>query len=318
MNQKAEERAPEAADNGRTDKEKLNDIGLSPEELDALQGDEGGQGASAKDDANKDVKPTDGGQQAAAGDAAGSGEERAPEGDDEGTDEGAEGEAEPSAKVPDHFIPMDRTLTEDELKQIDEDLAELKKEFDDGDVDFEEFTERRLELAEKQWAHRRAEEHNMEIVDQRWKWEREWYLQSNSELNTNQVIFGAFAAQVNALLDDEDFMYAPGFDLLTEAHRRVAAEISSLNGPGAENLPSGSQASGAEKTSKEKAADAIARAKAAESGKKPPATLAKVPAAGQHRDQSRWEAIDRLDGEDYEKAISRLSPTELKEYEDHH
>jgi hypothetical protein len=75
---------------------------------------------------------------------------------------------------------------------------------------------------------------------------------------------------------------------------------------------------GTKEDADKQAADALKAAKAAESGKLPPRTLASVPAAKDNIDQSKWAAIDNLDGDAYQKALDNLSPKELKEYEDHH
>lgn len=310
MTAKAEDKAAAAVEHdGRTDKAKLDDIGLSDEEQAALKGED--PEAAKEGEAGKDAdKPTKEGADAKGASEA---EEKAAAGDETGTEKD-----ETPAQVPDHFIPMAETLTEDDLKAIDDELADVKKQFDDGDIDYEKYTDKRLELEKIVWHHEQAEMQNVGAVEQRWQWERDWYLQSNMELNNSQVIYGAFAAQVNALLADDEFSTAPGFDILSEAHRRVAAEIDSLAGPGSGAISNGRPAGGDKRSADEKAADALKAAKAAESGKRAPETLAKIPAAEANIDTSKWAAIDTLDGDAYQKALDKLSPAELKEYEDHH
>jgi hypothetical protein len=312
MNQKAEEKATPAGD-GRTDKEKLSDIGLSEEELAALSDKDDGtaadKGATGKDaDKPKGKEGEDAKGESEAEKAAAAAEAEA----------GKPGEETKAETVPDHFIPMAETLSKEDLTAIDTEIAELKTKFDDGDIDYEAFNEERLKLEKVIWHHEQAEMTNVNAVEQRWQWERDWYMQSNSELNQSQVIYGAFASQVNALLADNDFATAPGFDLLTEAHKRVAAEIDSLAGPGSGAAPTGRPPAGDKQTADEKAASALAAAKAAESGKRPPETLAKVPAAKDNADVSKWGAIDALEGDELQQAIDKMSPLELKEYEEHH
>jgi len=319
MNAKAEEQAKAVKSDGRTDKEKLADIGLSPEETAALEADDTDTGAEGADkdaagkDADKsgdkgatDAKDENEADKAAAAEASGG------EGDEKA------GDTQPSEKVPDHFIPMAETLTDEDLTQISTDLETLKTQFDDGDIDYEKYTDGRLELEKLIWHHEQAEMTNINAVEQRWQWERDWYLQSNAELNNSQVIYGAFAAQVNALLADDEWNTAPGFDLLTEAHRRVSSEIDSLAGPGSGSTDNGRPAGGDKLSADEKAADALKKAKAAESGKRPPETLAGKPSAEKHTDESKFAYLDNLEGEKLQAAIDKLSPTELKEYEDHH
>jgi hypothetical protein len=305
---KAEEQAKETPADGRTDKEKMADIGLSEEEQAALEGkdtDEAGKDADA--DAGKeaeDAKGKDAADDKAAADKA------AAEAEDGG-------EAGPAEKVPDHFTPLAETLTEEDLKQIDDDLGALRTRFDDGDIDYEEYTDQRLELEKLLWHHEQAEMNNANAVEQRWQWERDWYLQSNAELNQSQVIYGAFAAQVNALLADDEWNTAPGFDILSEAHRRVADEVSSVAGPGS-GPENGRPAGGDKEDADKKAADALKKAKAAESGKRPPETLAGKPAAEANTDESKFAYLDNLEGEKLQAAIDKMSPADLKEYEDHH
>jgi len=306
------------AGDGRTDKEKLGDIGLSPEELAALKGedetkaaDKGEAGKDADkptgkeaDDATKGDKPAEG--EAAAGEA----------GAETKTDDKTTEAAEP---IPDHFVAMAETLTEDDLKEIDTEMVTLRKSFDDGDIDYEKYTDKRLELEKLIWHHEQAEMQNEGAIEQRWQWERDWYMQSNAELNQSQVIYGAFAAQVNALLADEEWNTQPGFQILNEAHRRVAAEIDSVAGPGSGAVaPNGRPAGGEKETADKRAKDALKAAKAAESGKLPPETLARVPAAKDNADVSKWAAIDNLEGDEFQKALDKLTPAQLKEYEDHH
>jgi hypothetical protein len=312
MVSKAEEQAKETpASDGRTDKEKMADIGLSPEEQAALEGgdtDEAGKDADADADAGKEADDATKGKDAADDKAAA----------DKEADAAAAGEPGPAETVPDHFTPLAETLNEDDLKQIDNDLVALKTKFDDGDIDYEEYTDQRLEIEKIVWHHEQAEMNNANAVEQRWQWERDWYLQSNAELNQSQVIYGAFASQVNALLADDDWNTAPGFDLLSEAHRRVSSEIDSLAGPGSEPINNGRPAGGDKRSADDKAADALKKAKAAESGKRPPDTLAGKPAAAANTDESKFAYLDNLDGEKLQAAVDKLSPADLKEYEDHH
>jgi len=292
------------AGDGRTDKEKLTDIGLSEEEAAAL-GEKDDETADDTDDAGKDADKSKGDDDATKG-------KDATEDEDEDEEQGPQ-----KAKVPDHFIPIAKTLSPEELDEISKDLDDIKTQFDDGDIDYEVYTDKRMELEKKIWHHEQAVTNNENMIEQRWSWEREWYLQSNPELERSQVIYGAFAAQVNALLADDKWATAPGFDLLNEAHARVAAEVSSLAGPGGSAPPAGSPKND-KKTADDRAKEALERAKAAESGKRPPETLAKVPAAKGNVDFNKFAHLDSLDGEALQKAIDKLSPVDLKEYEDYH
>lgn len=310
MPPKAEEKAA-AEHDGRTDKQERADIGLTEEEKAAL---EGSDSAAADEDksAQEGDKPTDDKEAKADATAEGDDKAKAAAGEKEETGEGEA--AKKAAAVPDHFVPMAETLSEDDLKEIDDALGKLKSDFDDGEIDYEEYNDQRLALEKQIWHHEQAVINNEGAIEQRWKWEQEWYLQSNDELTGNQVIYGAFASQVNALMADDDWGVRPGFDILQEAHRLVASEINTLSGPGGAIPPAGPGGK-TKAAADQKAADAIKAAKAAESGKKPPETLAKVPAAEDNADTSKWAAIDRLDGEEYENAIASLSPAQLAEYE---
>ena len=308
MNAKAEDQAKAPAlDDARTDKEKLTDIGLSDEEAAAL---------GEKDDdtaADKGKTGKDAGKPKEEDDA----DKEKVEADAEAAAAAAEADETPAkAKVPDHFTPIAETLSPEELEAINTDLAEIKQQFDDGDIDYEVYTDKRLELEKAIWHHEQAEMQNVNAIEQRWTWEREWYIQSNPELENSQVIYGAFAAQVNALLADDEFSTAPGFDILTEAHKRVAAEVTSLAGPGG-TAPAATPAAD-KQSADERAKNALAKAKAAEAGKRPPETLAGKPAAEANVDANKFAHLDSLEGEALQKAIDKLSPADLKEYEDYH
>lgn len=311
MTPKAEDLAKETpAGDGRTDKDKLADIGLSEEELAALgDKDDGTEADTGEPGKDADEPPGEGEEDTDAAKGEVPPDKEDPDAED--------AKPAPKAKVPDHFTPIAETLSPEDLEGINTELGELKTQFDDGDIDYEKYTDERLKLEKVVWHHEQAEITNENAVEQRWTWEREWYLQSNPELEISQVIYGAFAAQVNALLADEAFATAPGFDLLTEAHTRVAAEIESMTGPGGAP-PAGIPPAGDKKAADTRAKDALKKAKDAESTKRGPKTLAGIPAADTNTDVNKFAHLDSLNGEALQKAIDKLSPADLKEYEDYH
>ena len=117
--------------------------------------------------------------------------------------------------------------------------------------------------------------------------------EDNKALRENDVLYGAFATQVNKLIGDPASEAMSDADLLRTARDKVFAAF---------KVPQGSQ------PSKDESAVRAAKREAADRGKAP-TTLQGVPAAAQADDvdQSPFAYLDRLSGEQLEAAVAKLS-----------
>lgn len=223
------------------------------------------------------------------------------------TDEDAGAGEEVAKTVPAEAPPVTmKGLSPDELTAVQDGLADVKKQFQEGAIDYDTYLDHRDEFNKQIWQHDLAEKMNVDNVETRWAWEQESFLSSadNQWINGDDVVYSAFAATVNRLMGTDEGAIMPGPELLDQARSEVAARFSPTHQKDT-------------KTADEdkKKADALESAKAAEAGKKAPETLAGKPAAEQDDGAGEFEWIDKLDGEAYEQAVEGLNEAQLKRYE---
>ena len=197
-------------------------------------------------------------------------------------------------------------LSDEELKAVQDGLEDAKKKFSDGEIDYDEYLDARDELNQKLWAHNLAMQFSAESVDTRWEWEQETFLTApeNDWINNDDVVYPAFAATVNRIMSTEEGAVMPGPDLLAMAREEVAKRFSPA-----------SQAERVDAEEAKRKQGAIKNAKKKEATKAPPETLGGKPAAEIDEGVGEFEWLDKLDGEDYEKAVINLSDAQRARYE---
>jgi hypothetical protein len=99
----------------------------------------------------------------------------------------------------------------------------------------------------------------------------------------------AFTGEVNRILQTEAATWA-GPKILLEIRKRIDASTR----------------------------DALKKAKDAQAAKAAPAKLRDVPAADDHATEAEFACLDRLNDAEYEEAVSKSSPEQLKRYEAQH
>lgn len=234
-------------------------------------------------------------------------EEEAKTPTDKTDDDAAAAEKEPAKIVPDTAPPtVLQGLTEEQLKGVQDGLAQAKKDFQEGVIDYDEYLDKRDEYNQQIWQHNLAQQMSSESVDTRWEWEQESFLtaEQNAWINDDEVVYRAFAATVNAILSTEEGSVMPGPDILAQAREEVASRFS----------PQGQQdrINQEEEAKKQKALD---NAKKTEAAKQAPETLGGKPAAEIDEGVGEFDWLDKLDGEAYEQAVSNLTEAQLKRYE---
>lgn len=182
-----------------------------------------------------------------------------------------------------------------ELDKLNADMADLKQKFDDGDISIDEYMDSRFAI-ERQVVKIEAHQERMQ-QDAQMSWDRanQEFLanEDNKALRENDVLYGAFAMQVNKLIGEPASAAMSDADLLRAARDKVFAAF---------RIPQESQ------PSKDESAIRAAKREAANRGKAP-TTLQGVPAAAQADDvdQSPFAYLDRLSGEQLEAAVAKLS-----------
>jgi hypothetical protein len=222
------------------------------------------------------------------------------------TEEGKAGESE--AKLVPDTAPalLMQGLTEDDLKKVNDGLEDVKKKFSDGEIDYNEYLDARDAFNQQLWAHNLAMQVSSDSVDTKWEWEQETFLsdEKNDWINSDEVVYPAFAATVNRIMATEEGAVMPGPQLLAMAREEVAKRFS----PAQQE-----QRVSAEEEKKKN--DALQRAKDAEAGKQVPETLGGKPTAEIDDGVAEFEWLDKLEGEKYEQAVNNLTEQQLARYE---
>ena len=182
-----------------------------------------------------------------------------------------------------------------ELDKLNADMADLKQKFDDGDISIDEYMDSRFAIERKVVKIEAHQERMQQDAQMSWDRANQEFLanEDNKALRENDVLYGAFAMQVNKLIGDPASEAMSDADLLRAARDKVFAAF---------RIPQGSQ------PSKDESAIRAAKKEAADRGKAP-TTLQGVPAAAQADDvdQSPFAYLDRLSGEQLEAAVAKLS-----------
>jgi sRNA-binding protein len=198
-----------------------------------------------------------------------------------------------------------KTLSAAELQAVNSGMEAVKKKFHDGEIDYDEYMDERLKLERRLWNNDMANQISAESVESQWQWEQQGFLtaKENAWINDDDVVYAAFAATVNRIMSTQEGAVMPGHQLLNEAKAQVAARFK------------GDVAAGSDKA---KAAEALKAAKADQAGKAIPETLGGKPAAEIDGGVGEFDYLDKLDGEDFEQAVAKLTEDQLARYEATH
>lgn len=182
-----------------------------------------------------------------------------------------------------------------ELDKLNADMADLKQKFDDGDISIDEYMDSRFAIERKVVKIEAHQERMQQDAQMSWDRANQEFLanEDNKALRENDVLYGAFAMQVNKLIGEPASAAMSDADLLRAARDKVFAAF---------RIPQESQ------PSKNESAIRAAKRESANRGKAP-TTLQGVPAAAQADDvdQSPFAYLDRLSGEQLEAAVAKLS-----------
>lgn len=280
------------------EREAIEASDMTPEELEALKK-IADSSADAKDDDDDDDDDDDG--------DADEGEQGAAEPADTVADEAPAAQAQPApapyeARLPDDFDQQVKALTDKE--------GELKRQFREGELDFDEFEAQRAELATQREAltiaRAKAEisrEMSAQTVEQQWRSTVLSFMDKAAK--TDGVDYRKDAEKaadldqfVKTLASKEANADKPMEWFLAEAHRRVQALHGMTPPPQAAAKPAP-----AKPTDRKPPLQAV------------PATLAQVPGSDGPGDvEGEFSDVLALEGLEYEQAIARMSPSQRERF----
>jgi hypothetical protein len=221
-------------------------------------------------------------------------------------------EEPPVMEIPPAPLSTKNLLSEDDLKQLEFDIEANNKAFNDGEIEFQTYLDKRDDLRDTKKAHEQAEDNVGDGVQGQWEWEQNFFVQApeNAWIMDSAPKYAAFATAVNEIMSTEEGETMLGPELLTQARAEVEKLFIRPGSPEEQTLAAAQAKEDAKKT-----AAALKAAKDREAGKPPPETLGGKPAAAIDEGAGEFDWIDKLEGEKYEDAIENLSEAQLARYE---
>lgn len=280
---------------------KANDVDPD-EEKDA---DEEGAEVSARDEA----KPAEAAKPAADADA-GKGADDAPAsnaGDTDAADAAAE-KAKDAVTVGKGFVQLDVGAERD----FSGELADLRKKYEEGEVSQADYETALIDIGAARAAAQVTQQLNTKFAEQEWNQAQEDFYGANARFNS-PAMRAALGNAVERIEAESGEQKLRSSVLLQKAAALVDQELGALFGqpaqpakPAAKEVPT--------KSAAPNRTEEAARARAATAA---PRTLADVPSAQENETgkNDKFEAIDRLEGLEFEEAIARLSPSEREAFE---
>ena len=262
--------------------------------------------AAAKAKAEEDTKAADAGDDK-------------PDGDDGQKDNAAAGEdadkaAQPSAAAPGAQSFPKFAAPEDadaQIAAIDKDLDDLAEKFDDGEITGKEFRQQQRELMDKRTGLEQSvfkATFSAEARKASWDEAVKSFLADHDQYEENTPAYSLLNGYVKELQAKHQDNYNPAF--LKMAHDKVEAYVKSLTAPA--KTADDAKDEGDDKIKTE--GDNKAGAKPGERPAPPP-NLGQLPSAGgEEVEGGKFAHLDRLDGEQFEAALAKLTPEEQDEY----
>lgn len=204
------------------------------------------------------------------------------------------------------------TYRADQVEDYDAKLDALTASFEKGDVTLTQYNRDLSALVSANTKAQIAIESRKQSDEQRWDWDIDRFMDDAKEqkdlgqidYRTNKILQASLDAAVKDLASKEENANRSGRWYLMEAHKQVMAQFG--------------RTAATEKTAEEIAAEAVA-AKA--SGRRPdlksvPKNLGGLPAASpaDTGSDTKFSALEKLDGLALERAIAKMSPEEQDSY----
>lgn len=238
-------------------------------------------------------------------------------------DAGEDGEEAPDepewAKTP--FTPQYQADARD-TATIDQDVANLNQQFEEGEVEVQEYQQKLAALERERTKSEMAQELNQQNVEQAWQHVQDAFFASNPDYATDPVLHGALDATLRSLYADEQYQGLSMGQYLATAKQMVdqrfgrAGDTDSTQANGEQNqAETNAQGDDNSQNNNQNSGEVTNQEVAQARGGRPeaPSSLAGVPEAeGESTDP--WSHLNSLTGLDYEEALAKLSPLEAERY----
>jgi len=302
-----EERGKETM--GFTDEELA---GLSEEERAALEEDDDAKGEAEGDEGGTDDERGKAGE--GEGDDGDKGKtlDDGDKGGDQGADEGADndksdaGAAENVAPVNSPLFKLDAGAEGKTLEGITEELKKLDEQFEEGDIPLKDYNAQRDALNQAKFRMEMYDDINKQVatqaVENNWKTAQMEFFEENESYRDNPDLNAAFVRRVNNLLATDDGKKMSDRAILQKAREELD-----------ESLGLGKGKSTKEDADPGKDALAEAKKKEAEKGRDG-MSLRDIPKSQEAESGDKYDALDKLEGEEFEKAVAALSDAERQAY----
>ena len=219
----------------------------------------------------------------------------------------AEAEAEPEpeqAATDEPFIPRYQANPvenfDENLATLNEQKRSLRTQYNDGDIDLDEYEEQRekvetdiLTLREANFKATIAQEQQAQLEQQKWMWEVGRFLDDNPYIKENRAAFRAVDALIIDLKQDPANQGKSNQWFLSEAKRQYEEAPRGASPPVASKEPP----------------------KRGKTKKALPPNLGDMPSAEiPDTGGDEWAHLDKLDGMALESALAKMSPAEQERY----
>ena len=209
------------------------------------------------------------------------------------------------------FIPKYEAQSTDDLSEKYEELntaystlsEKIAAQHESGEISFKDYTKKQNELTIQYYNERSNldaakfeasvfEKQNAQAAEQAWKHEQEVFLSSNPSFK-DEIVYDALAGTLTRLYSDPAYENKTQSELLHIAADKVGAkfniDMQSKKPPALKSVP-------------------------ARQAVELPTTLANVPPAASNVEVGEFDNIDKLKGEAYEKALSKLTQEQRARY----
>ena len=217
---------------------------------------------------------------------------------EESTEPEKEAEAEPEKAEPAEVAPVEEVVPKQQevpmaspLDDLNAELATIKQKFDDGDISIDEYIDERDRISRAIVKAELKAEIASDEVAKSWERSQSDFLKQNGYLRENDIVYDAFAMQVNKILQTPKSRSMTDEEVLTTAKQKVDAAFGRAPEPH-------KKSESPVKKAKSEAADTS----------RVPQSLRGIPVAEPHDvDGSKFAYLDKLSGVEFEAAIAKLS-----------
>lgn len=287
---------------GFTDEQLEN---LSEEERAALEEEEEGEESPRSNEGEAEEPEEDGEETDQSGTGAADGEKEGADNDDDQREE--DQKEEPSAPPVDPIFKLNPGADGKTIEELSAELNKLDEQFEEGDISLKDYNAQRDALNQAKFRLEMYEDINRQVavqtVENNWKAAQREFFSENRDYIENSILNAAYVHAVNSLLATDEGKAMSDRQVLLKAKETVEESLGMKKGEGGKD----------DQGDAGKAALAAAKKKEAGKGRDG-MSLRDMPKSQEDESGDRFDALDRLEGEEFENAIAKLSDSEREAY----